>query len=485
MRNLLQSALSSSIREKAILLAMPLALALVIGALMMSPGKADAIVSGGSISLNAGNSCIIDVRLNGATPASASRSGTITFSSVFSNQLVTCADSGSAYFSALCDSTPSNYTFQFTHTGPATSVTVSFVNGPLNNNIWSVGCAANATCMSQTLSLPDCGGAPATPPPSGGGTTTTPYVAPLPPLDPPGTAPRVYGGYDNPSSEVVVYQQSSTNYQFYSYSGVPIGQVNLGVAGIPGAGGLITTMSNAEFRVELFYDGGDYVRVKMYIGGQLVEDGRFQVPGIGARAGTAPGGGSASVGSVAGGGTVTVICSQKLRLDPSTGAATLDVLQPGAVLNVVARSNDASWLNVTTPDGLTGWTYNGRCINVNTSGLNSAPITVNLGNTTVGGQVSAPPANAPGPIQVNVPPGTPVIGIACGQNMRSGPATSYPVVRVLPAGSTLQVVGRSTDMFWVQVSAGTVNGWTTLGGGCSQMVDGDITAVPVMVETGG
>jgi hypothetical protein len=283
----------------------------------------------------------------------------------------------------------------------------------------------------------------------------------------------------------VVYQQSSTNYQFYSYSGVPIGQVNLGVAGIPGAGGLITTMSNAEFRVELFYDGGDYVRIKMYVSGQLVEDGRFQAPGIGARTGTAPSGGSASVGSVAGGGTVTVICSQKLRLDPSTGAATLDVLQPGAVLNVVARSNDASWLNVTTPDGLTGWTYNGRCINVNTSGLNSAPIVVNLGNATVGGQVSAPPANAPGPIQVNVPPGTPVIGISCGQNMRSGPATSYPVVRVLPAGSTLQVVGRSTDMFWVQVSAGTVNGWTTLGGGCSQMVDGDITGVPVMVETGG
>ncbi len=335
---------------------------------------------------------------------------------------------------------------------------------------------------SGTITLPACGAVvPPTAVPGGGAAS----AAPLPPLDPPGTAPRVYGGYDNPGSEVVVYQQSSTNYQVYSYNGVPIGQVSLGTVGIPGAGGLITTLSNGEFRVELFYDGGDYVRIKMYINGQLVEDGRFVVPGIGARAGTAPGGGSASVASVASGGTVTVICSQKLRLEPNTGAATLDVLQPGAVLTVVARSNDATWLNVTTPDGLTGWTYNGRCVNVNTSGLNNAPIVVNLGLPTVGEQVAAPPANAQSPIQVNVPPGTPVIGISCGQNMRSGPATSYPVVRVIPAGSRLQVVGRSTDMFWVQVSAGTINGWTTLGSGCSQMVDGDITAVPVMVQTGG
>ena len=139
----------------------------------------------------------------------------------------------------------------------------------------------------------------------------------MPPLDPPGTAPRVYGGYDHPDSEVVVYQQPF-GYQFYSYSGVPVGQVTLSAVGIPGAGGLITSMSNDQFRADLFYDGGDYLRVKFYINGQLVEDGRFQAPGIGARAGEVAGGGyGGSGGGSATGGTLQVLCSQRLRLEAS------------------------------------------------------------------------------------------------------------------------------------------------------------------------
>jgi len=465
-----------SSRTLTLAVALPLVALIVVGVLCVSSHQVDALVSGGNIGLNG---CVVEVTLNGEGTASTGRYGTITFSSVFSNELVTCADSSASYFSALCTTAGGSHTFQYTHTGGPTSVDVGFLNGPTSSNIW-LSCGGGSTCMTQAVNLPDCTGST---PPSGGGSTTSAPV--LPPLDPPGTAPRVYGGYDNPGSEVVVYQQSF-GYQFYSYTGVPVGQVTLSAVGIPGAGGLITSMSNENYRADLFYDGGDYLRVKFYVDGQLVEDGRFESPGIGARAGevasNAGYGNGGSGATTAPGGTLQVLCPQRLRLEATTNSVIVDVLQRGDILAVIGRSNDNTWFNVTTADNLTGWVYYGQCINVNSSSVNNAPIEVEFaGRPTIGEQQAAPSAGQGGIVTVNAPPGTPVVGFSCGQNLRSGPGNDYFVIRVIPAGSSMIVTGRSDDMTWVQFSAGTLNGWSTLGG-CASPTQGDATAAPVLVN---
>jgi uncharacterized protein YraI len=57
--------------------------------------------------------------------------------------------------------------------------------------------------------------------------------------------------------------------------------------------------------------------------------------------------GGARVGNI--GGTL------RLRQSPTTLAAILKELLPGTPLDVLGRSEDGAWLNVTIPDGTTGW----------------------------------------------------------------------------------------------------------------------------------
>ena len=159
----------------------------------------------------------------------------------------------------------------------------------------------------------------------------------------------------------------------------------------------------------------------------------------------------------------------------------VDVLQRGAILTVIGRSNDNTWFNVNTADGLTGWVFYGQCINVNSSSVNNAPIEIEFeGRPTIGEQQAQPGAGQ-SLVQVSAPPGTPVAGFSCGQNLRSGPGNDYFVIRVVPAGSSMIVTGRSNDLTWVQLSAGTLNGWATLGG-CIAPIQGDVSAAPVLVD---
>jgi hypothetical protein len=338
-----------------------------------------------------------------------------------------------------------------------------------------------ACSVAPPPTTPDPGGSPSTPVPGPSGPVTQ-----LPVLDSPGTAPRVYGGVDNLGSELVIYREAY-GYDFYSYTGVFIGSLDLGSVGIPGPGGLITSFSSGGFRVDVFYHRGDNLFVRMYSDGLVVEEGAFTVSGISARAGEVAGGGGTS-SSFQGGtdaGTALILCSLRLREDASTATAVLDVLAPGTTVSIVGRSGDNSWLRVGTPDGLTGWAFNGRCMNVNSPNVNNAPIEVQFDGQPIVGDpdVIAPPPIGVGPIQANAAPGVPVIGITCNQNLRAGPSNDSPVVRVLPRGSTLAVVGRTGEMAWVQVSASNVNGWTALTG-CATPVSGDISSAPITAVLG-
>ena len=78
----------------------------------------------------------------------------------------------------------------------------------------------------------------------------------------------------------------------------------------------------------------------------------------------------------------------------------------------------------------------------------------------------APACATPWPTVTPTPSPTPVVAVvrpgpAQGLNVRAGPGTGYPVLDVLPAGSRLTVVGRSTDGKWMEVCCvrGDTTGW--------------------------
>ncbi len=344
---------------------------------------------------------------------------------------------------------------------------------------------------SQTFSfnLDPCGG--------GGGGGGSSALASLPPLDPPGSPPRVWGGWDHPSSPLVIYHLPY-GYQFYHSTGVALGLVDLNAVGIPGPRGLITSMSSGPWRVDLYYIDGDRLQANLYENGVLVEEAWFEVAGIGARAGEVPGqpapsapGGGAGGGGVAvvehtGGGAVQVMCRQNLRQWASIETPVLYVMEPGTTISVVGRSNDGSWLEVVTPNGLRGWAFNGRCINAGAQTYQQAPVEVvfeSQPTVTDGGQAVAQ-QQAPAPVTVSAPAGSPVVGVVCRQNLRSGPGTGFTVSRVLEPGATLGVVGRSDDGSWLQVSAPGADGWLYFGR-CVLPQQGDVTAAPVTVAFGG
>jgi uncharacterized protein YraI len=88
--------------------------------------------------------------------------------------------------------------------------------------------------------------------------------------------------------------------------------------------------------------------------------------------------GTARVGNI--GGTL------RLRHSPTTLAAILQELLPGTMLEVLGRSEDGAWLNVTVPDGTTGWVSAAYVV----MGGGARPVTVTSGGT--GATVNLPSA---------------------------------------------------------------------------------------------
>lgn len=61
-------------------------------------------------------------------------------------------------------------------------------------------------------------------------------------------------------------------------------------------------------------------------------------------------------------------------------------------------------------------------------------------------------------------------------NVRQGPGTEYPTIRVMAAGERASIVGRNADSTWWAVVVNGVNGWIFAG---LTTVEGDVSAVPV------
>ena len=129
-----------------------------------------------------------------------------------------------------------------------------------------------------------------------------------------------------------------------------------------------------------------------------------------------------------------------VRSGPSTDYTVYGVAQPGQSAEIVGKSSDSAWwaIKIPTeyaPDGQ-GW-VSAAC----TTAYNAENVPV----------LDAPPL----PPSVN-PPAPPEGGVFVVTteplNVRSGPHSSYPTYGMVPAGTTLHVVGISEDGRWLAVS---------------------------------
>jgi uncharacterized protein YgiM (DUF1202 family) len=146
-----------------------------------------------------------------------------------------------------------------------------------------------------------------------------------------------------------------------------------------------------------------------------------------------------------------------LRTGPGYLYDVIRVIYYGQGMNLLGRNADASWIWVSLPDGTEGWV--GSRYLLSNVALSSLPLT---------DQVVAPPASAQ-PVVV-LPSGgavqqttttSPTATVTTGAlNVRSGPGIGYDVVGVAYQDDTLTLVGRNTDVSWIQVQlASGIVGW--------------------------
>jgi len=158
-----------------------------------------------------------------------------------------------------------------------------------------------------------------------------------------------------------------------------------------------------------------------------------------------------------GGVTVTSYYTINIRSGPGSSYASVGLLPDTATVVVSGRSSDNQWLLVDF-NGQTGWVASWLCF---VSGdLNSVPVTDQTGG-------SAPSPSAPSGVTA-----TATINV----NIRSGPATSYALIGVLPLDATADVAGRTGDNNWLNIAYNGQTGWVAA---WLCAVNGDLNGIPV------
>lgn len=123
-----------------------------------------------------------------------------------------------------------------------------------------------------------------------------------------------------------------------------------------------------------------------------------------------------------------------VRSGPGAGFSVIARLNAGAVVTVLGRNVDASWVQVQLASGQIGW-INARYVAVNFD-LSILPVT---GGTSLY---------------------TAVVTGAFRLNVRSGPGAGFGIVATISRGDTVTLNARTADSSWVEVSlANGVRGW--------------------------
>lgn len=135
-----------------------------------------------------------------------------------------------------------------------------------------------------------------------------------------------------------------------------------------------------------------------------------------------------------------------VRAGPSTLYPVIRTVPSGTVFTILGQDASGTWLSVRFSDGTEGWI--------------ARFLTDFTGTVSI---VSVPPAAQPPlapPATGTTDPNAAVVSGAANVNIRTGPSTAYPVIRTVPNGTQLTVLGQDVTTGWlsVQLSDGTA-GW--------------------------
>jgi hypothetical protein len=158
--------------------------------------------------------------------------------------------------------------------------------------------------------------------------------------------------------------------------------------------------------------------------------------------------------------TVSILCSQYLREQPSDSSARVGLMNPGERHQALGRYG--WWVYLQVSDTLRGWSYDGICLRVR-GDFEQLPVL----------DPSSPP-----PL---VYAGTPQLEVQCTQYLRTQPALESTRVMIMqPAGGNWPVRGRSADSYWLYVASpdGSQAGWTALTDCVS--LRGNLSSLPVV-----
>jgi len=146
----------------------------------------------------------------------------------------------------------------------------------------------------------------------------------------------------------------------------------------------------------------------------------------------APGTGGAATATVTGAGRLNV------RSGPGTDFSLLSTLPDGQSITLAGRNADATWLQVSLPNGQLGW--------VSAQFLTSAVAFTNVpfAETAVAVESNAPALNTGGA----------TVGVAAVTgtlNVRFGPGVTFTSFAALTNGENVTLEGRSADGAWIQI----------------------------------
>jgi len=150
---------------------------------------------------------------------------------------------------------------------------------------------------------------------------------------------------------------------------------------------------------------------------------------------------SSTTGST-GVGIITGTQNLNVRSGPGTGFGLLTTLPSGALVSLVGRNTDGSWLQIQMADNRSGWV----------SGLYVTPnLSINALAVTNGAQ----------PVTAGLA-ATAVVTGAQVLNVRSSPNATATVSTTLTSGQTVLLEGRNPDATWLQVRLPTGQlGWVS------------------------
>jgi uncharacterized protein YgiM (DUF1202 family) len=158
-------------------------------------------------------------------------------------------------------------------------------------------------------------------------------------------------------------------------------------------------------------------------------------------------------------GTV-LVAVLRVRSAPSIADDVIATISRGQEYLVVGRTRDTRWWQIQLPDNSTGWVYS-QFFEV--ADFENVPVVgVEENQTTISSSVTGQ-----------------VLALTVDVNLREGPDTSFGIIRGIPAGLSVYVVGRNADNSWFQVIYRGSTGWVTASALPASI---DVTGLP-LIET--